>query len=484
LADTLNVIAYTPHPYQARITEMIESGASCAVWAEMGLGKTVATLTAVNNLVYDYCLPVKALVLSGKAIAEHTWSDELRKWNHLRYLRLVKLTGTAVERAAALDGINAAPHGFDIAVMCRNNIQWLFDRYTKKLSHGKWQWDNKHVFPFNLIILDETVGFRTPSGAWFKTLARIVKHTACQVVELTGTPAPNSIEQLWGQIYLLDKGERLETSITRFRQMYMEPDKILYTGGYPVVASYKPRAGAKEIIMDKLSDITVALRAEDWLKMPDRVVNDLRVTLPDAAMKAYRKMERTALLELQGETITAGSAAGVVNKLLQFCNGRAYTETRDVVTLHRAKLDMLCDLVESVLSPVLVFYEFLHDRDAILAEIAAQTLPSSPEIIDRWNAGEIPVLLAHPASAGHGLNLQGGGHTIIWYGLTYNLEYYQQANARLWRQGQQAPSVIIHRLLSAGTVDEAVAAVLERKDTVQASILDAVKYKIEKEHYQ
>lgn len=435
------------------MVEMIETGKSVALWAEMGLGKTITVLKALEDRIYDRCVMTKALILAPKLVAESTWPAEARKWD--LDLRVVGIIGTPEERRAALKREG------DVYVMCRNNLPWLADQYMAKKS-GKWTWTEP--WPFDVVVIDESSSFKNPSGVWFKTMARIAR-SGCQIIELTGTPSPRGLDDLWAQGYLLDRGERLTDGITKYRSRWLEPDKTIMQGGRPLVVSYKAKPGAYEEVMERMSDVAVSLRAEDWLKMPERIDNLIKIKIP---MKEYRRMEQDAVVELSKAEITAGSAATIIGKLLQMANGSVYDEDRGVHRIHDQKHRALSEIEER---PLLVFYNYQHD----LPEGAV--VLDDPAKVEAWNRGEIDVLWAHPASAGHGLNMQEGGSTVVWFGLPYNMEWYQQANARLYRQGQKH-TVVIHHLIAEGTVDEAVVEALTRKIKLQDAVMDYVRYKL------
>ena len=422
----------------------------------------MTVLTALERRIYDRCLPTRVLVLAPKLVAESTWPKEARKWDHLKSLRVQIVSGTPEARRAAL----AVPA--DIYTLCRNNLPWLAEQYLKKKS-GKWSWVKD--WPFDVVVIDEASSFKNPSGEWFRHMARISR-SGCQIIELTGTPSPRGLDDLWAQAYLLDRGERLTDGITKFRQKWMIPDKTIMVGGRPQVVSYRATEASYKEVMDRMSDIAVSLKAEDWLRMPKRIDNVISVELPEDVKRAYRKMERDAVLELERGEVTAGSAATIIGKLLQMSNGRVYDEEGLSHLIHTEKHKALEAIVEGASGPVLVFYSYKHDLP-----LTAKTL-DTPNVIDRWNAREIPVLWAHPASAGHGLNLQEGGCTVIWFGLPYNLEWYQQANARLYRQGQTSDHVFIHHLLAEGTVDEDVFRALHHKGSMQDLVLNAVRHRV------
>lgn len=454
---------FQPHKYQTRMIEMIQTGKSVALWAEMGLGKSISTLTGVLPM----CLfeGKKVLVLAPKFVAEHTWPEEAKKWDHLRDLRVKVVKGTADQRRASL----AEDH--DVYVICRNLLPWIAEEYMTKKSN-KWAW--KSTWPFSVVVIDESSAFKNPSGVWFKTMARL-QRSECQIIELTGTPSPRSLEDLWAQIFLLDRGEALHDGIGKFRSRWLVPEKTLNMGGRDIVASYKAKPGAYEEVMERINHMTISLQAEDWLEMPERIDNVIEVDLPPKAMAQYRQVEEEAFLELENQIITGGSPGVVIGKLLQMSNGRVYDEEGGVVEIHSEKLEAVKEMILGQ-TPMLVFYSYKHDLERILELPGAIELKGAKEI-DAWNRGEIKLLVAHPASAGHGLNLQHGGNTILWYGLPYNLEWYQQANARLYRQGQRAKTVVIHHLISSGTVDRQVMKALQRKESNQMDVINAVRYK-------
>lgn len=411
------------------------------------------TLTAVRDLIDDFAV-WKALVIAPKRVAEDTWTREHQKWDHLRELRVAKVIGTAKQREAALQ------EDADVYVIGRDNVQWLIEYYQER----------KSGWPFDMLIIDELSSFKNPQAKRFRALRKALPFTK-RIVGLTGTPSPNGLMDLWAQVYLLDRGERLGRTIGSYREKYFRPGK---RNGY-VVFQWEPVKGAQEEIESRLRDLCISMSAEDYLQLPERIERTVSVTLSPQERKLYEKMERESIIDLksQEDAVVGINAAAVMNKLLQIANGRVYTEGGAVLRIHDRKLEALEELVEVSTSPVLVFYSFRHDLDAIRERIPdARTLQTGDDIA-AWNDGNIPVLLVHPASAGYGLNLQAGGYTIIWYGLTWSLELYQQANARLHRQGQDH-AVIIHHLITEGTVDEQVLQALEKKDTSQAALLAAL----------
>ena len=438
---------FTPHEYQERAIRRVEDQTHVGLLLDMGLGKTVITLTAVRDLIEDFAA-FRVLVIAPKRVAEDTWTREHEKWDHLKDLRISKVLGSPKQRLAALD----APA--DIYVINRENVPWL-------VRSGR--------FDFDTVVIDELSSFKNPQAQRFKALRKVLPG-ADRVIGLTGTPAPNGLMDLWAEIYLLDRGQRLGKTIGAYREQYFRPGA---RNGF-VVYDWIPRKGADREIQRKLSDICISMSAKDYLQLPERIDNEIPVKLEPGELAKYKELERDQILQLEDDqTVVAMSAAAVMTKLLQMANGAVYAEGGAVSRIHGRKLDALKEIIDTTGEPVLVFYSFRHDLEAIRAEIPAREL-EGPEDIAAWNRGEIRVLLAHPASVGYGLNLQEGGHVIVWYGLTWSLELYQQANARLYRQGQTRP-VIIHHLIAEGTVDEQVMRALKAKDTSQAALLAALK---------
>src|SRR5690554_2760415 len=452
---------FKPHDYQVYTINQIRRKSKIALILDMGLGKTVCTLTALNDLMYDSFEVNKVLVIAPLRVADMTWPDEVEKWDHLKNLRISKIIGTAKQRLEALE------RRADIYIINRENTKWLIDYYLSKTK--KW--------PFDTIVIDESSSFKNHQSKRFKALKKAAA-VSKRVIELTGTPAPNSLMDLWAQIYLLDQGERLESSITRFRNKYFNPDKR----NQVVVFSYKPKPGAEKEIYNRISDITVSLKAEDHLKMPERIDNFIKLKMPRNVRAIYEEMERNYLVSIDEETITATSAGVVANKLLQMANGAAYDENRKVIHIHDLKLEALEEIIkENEGKPIMVLYNYQHDYDRLmkrLKEYKPKTL-TSKIMLNKWNRGEIRILLAHPASMGHGLNLQAGGNIIVWFGLTYSLENYLQANARLYRQGQK-DTVIINHLIVEDTEDENAINRLTQKRMNQDELIEAVKAKIRK----
>lgn len=453
---------FIPHEYQSYcIRRMVEEHAVGA-FLEMGLGKTVITLTAVNELKYNRWAVARVLVVAPKKVAEATWSTEAAKWDHLRHLRVIPVMGSAQRRIKAL----FTPG--DVWVVGRDNLPWLVDYY-------------RNGWPFDMVVLDESTSFKNPQSKRFKAL-KLVRGRIRRVVELTGTPAPNGLEDLWGQVYLLDGGERLGRTVTEFRKLFFDQDWA--HPGQPY-RTYSPKDGAEERIKAAIADICVSMRAEDYLTLPEYIEDTVPVVLDAPAQRAYKKLEREMLLEVDESTITAQSAAVLNGKLLQLCSGAVYDGERQAVQIHGCKAEAFLELVEQLHGEhALVFYWFQHERDRLVELLSKSGLQvrvyQGAEDERAWNAGQVDILLAHPASCGYGLNLQGGGHHAVWYGYpNWNLELYQQANKRLHRQGQAHP-VIVHHLVVQGGMDEDVIAALHDKGDTQSALMYALKARIEK----
>ena len=444
---------YKAHSYQERAKNFIEDHEAAGLFLEMGLGKTVITLTAIDELMNDRFEVSRVLVIAPLRVAEDTWSRESKKWDHLKHLRISKILGSAADRRAALK------KDADIYVINRENVVWLVEYLEKERI--KW--------PFDMIVIDELSSFKNNQAKRFKAL-RKVRPLVDRIVGLTGTPAANSLMDLWAEMYLLDRGERLGRTLTAYRGNWFRPG---YMNG-PVVYKWEPRRGALEDITKRIADITVSMKAEDYLTLPDKIETTVSVTLDEKALKTYKVMEQESLLELEGEEIAAMDAAAVMSKLLQLANGFIYGSDHNAVHIHDAKLEALEEIVEAADSPVLVFYNFQADKDQILAKFKDARLLTNDKDIEDWNKGEVPILLAHPASAGFGLNLQDGGHIMAWYGLPWSLEQYLQAVARLQRQGQKYP-VMVYHIIAAGTVDEQVARSLAAKDMTQSTMINILK---------
>lgn len=440
---------FLPHDYQKYAVEYIKSHPVTALFLDMGLGKTVTALTAIRDLMYDSFEVRRVLVVAPLRVARDTWPEEIRKWNHLKDLTCSVVVGTVTERRRALQ------QEADIYIVNRENLAWLYQ--NSRLD-------------FDMVVLDELSSFKNAQSKRFKAM-KTMRPKVKRIVGLTGTPSGNGLMDLWAEFRLLDMGERLGKYISQYRSLYFKPDK---RNGM-VVFSYKPLPGAEEVIYHQIADITVSMKANDYLEMPKLVSVAKEVTLSEKEKKRYDELKKSLVLELPGGEVTAANAASLTMKLSQMANGAIYTDDKNVVSIHDRKLDALEDLVESANGqPVLVAYWFKHDKDRIQKRMEARELKESQDFAD-WNARKIPVALIHPASAGHGLNLQQGGSILIWFGLTWSLELYQQTNARLWRQGQQSCTVIIQHIVAKGTIDERILKVLEHKDGTQAALIDAVK---------
>ena len=440
---------YTAHGYQKKATERILQQKHVGLFLDMGLGKTVITRTAIKELIEDVAI-WKVLVIAPKRVAEDTWSREHEKWDHLSGLRISKVLGTPAQRMKALKA------EADIYVIGRDNVKWLVELMGKS-------------WPFDMVVIDELSSFKNPSAQRFKALRKVIP-ASDRVVGLTGTPSPNGLMDLWAEIYLLDRGERLGPTISAYREKYFRAGARNGYIGY----MWEPYAYSQKEIERKISDICMSMSAEDYLELPERIDNEIKIRLSEKEMKQYDQMERDQLLRIDDEAVVALNAAAVMNKLLQMANGSVYADGGDVVRIHEKKLDALEEIIDTTGEPVLIFYSFRHDLEAIKKRIPDAKELGGAEDIKAWNDGKIQVLLCHPASVGYGLNLQEGGHVIVWYGLTWSLELYQQANARLFRQGQQK-AVIIHHLIAEGTVDEQVMKALQHKDTSQSALLAALK---------
>ena len=448
---------FTPYPHQAAGINWIIDRPACALFWGMGTGKTVTTLTAIDLLLHDLLEDGPVLVIAPKRVAENTWSKEADKWEHLQHLRVSRVMGTEKQRLAALS--NRA----DIYVINRENVCWLVDKLQ-----NRW--------PFRIVVIDELSSFKSAQAKRWKALRR-VRGRIHRLIGLTGTPRPNGLEDLWPEVYLLDQGERLGRTLTAFRSRFLVPEKM---NGH-IVYSYRPREGAEADVYNRLSDLCMSIRKEDVLSLPGQIYEDIELEAPAALLKKYKQFERDKVLESLDEDgeIVAGTAAALTNKLLQFANGAIYDMDGEVHHLHDIKLDALEELIEEAGGdPVLVLYAYQHDADRIRERIKCRAL-DKPEDIDAWNRGEIPVALAHPASIGHGLNLQDGGHILIWFGLNWSLELYQQANERLNRPGQKNVCRVYHLVLK-GTHDERVLKSLKNKDEGQAAAIEALRLDIVK----
>lgn len=442
---------YVPHEYQEYAKEFIVSRKVSALFLDCGLGKTVVTLTAIWELLLDYFEIRRVLVIAPLRVSRDTWSGELKKWDHLSGIEMSLVLGSEKERRAALN------RRANVYVINRENVQWLVENY---------RWD------FDMVVIDELSSFKSHKAKRFKALKK-VRPMVKRIIGLTGTPAPNGLIDLWAEIGILDMGQRLGQFIGGYRERFFVPDKR----SREMVFSYKPREGAEEMIYGLISDICISMKAADYLEMPKCIYNRVEVAMNEKEMKLYGQLEKDMLLPFAEGDIDAVNAAALSGKLMQMANGAVYDENGNVKHIHDRKLEALEDLVEAANGkPVLIAYWYQHDLDRIKKRTGAVALDTA-EDMQRWNAGEIQVAVIHPASAGHGLNLQAGGSTLIWFGLTWSLELYQQTNARLWRQGQKE-TVVIHHLVAKDTLDEKVMAALEKKDCGQSALVEAVKARI------
>ena len=451
---------FNPYPYQQYCIDSITYNRAVGLFLDMGLGKTVITLTAVHELRYNRWEVSKPLIIAPKKVAEATWTTEAAKWDHLKMMRIVPVLGTVQQRLRAL----ATPA--DAYVINRENVQWLVEHF-------------KNSWPFDMVILDESSSFKNPSSKRFKAM-KLVRSRIKRIVELTGTPSSNGLEDLWAQIYLLEEGARLGKTMGAYRDRYFIPGKRNRT----TIFSYTPKDGSFDMIKQAISDICISMKAEDYLTLPDVIFNDIPVALDAAAAKAYSQLENDLLLQVDENMITAQSAGVLTGKLLQLCNGAIYDEDRNAVKIHDCKVDAFLELVEQLNGQhALVFYNFQHDRDRLLEALSKYSLrvrvySQAKDEVD-WNNGEIDILLAHPASCGYGLNLQQGGYNAVWFGLTWSLEQYEQANKRLHRQGQEHP-VVIHHLVVQSGMDAAVLEALTGKADMQNALMDALRVRINK----
>lgn len=446
---------YKPHDYQRYATDFILNHPIAAVLLEMGLGKSVITLTAIQELCLDRFEVGRVLVVAPLRVARDTWPAEIQKWNHLKGLTYSVAVGTVQERIAAL---RQRTH---VHIINRENIQWLIEE-----SSFRWNYD--------MVVIDELSSFKSYQAKRFRSLMK-VRPFVKRIVGLTGTPSSNGLMDLWAEFRLLDMGKRLGRFITHYRDEFFLPDR---RNGAQIY-SYKPRPGAEAEIYRRIGDITISMKSVDYLQMPECVMNTVQVMLSEDELENYEAMKKELVLELGGVEIDASNAASLSGKLCQLANGAIYTEDKHTLHFHDRKLDALEDLIEGANGkPLLIAYWFKHDLARIQKRFKVRELKSSKDIAD-WNAGRIPVAVIHPASAGHGLNLQAGGSTLVWFGLTWSLELYQQTNARLWRQGQRSDTVVIHHIITRGTIDEQIMKALSEKGKTQAALIDAVKAQLE-----
>lgn len=445
---------YSPHKYQTYATDFILEHPVSAVFLDMGLGKSVITLTAIFDLCLDSFLVRKVLVIAPLRVAADTWPGEIEKWDHLRGLTYSVAVGSEAQRKAAL--LQRA----SVYIINRENVQWLLE------SSGL-------PFDYDMVVIDELSSFKSHQAQRFKAM-RKVRPLVTRIVGLTATPAPNSLMDLWAEMCLLDMGQRLGRYIGSYRERFFVPDKR----NREIVYSYKPREGAEDKIYELISDICISMKAKDHLQMPELVTNRVTVSMSPKEHEVYDRLRRDMVTELNGEELDAVNAASLSNKLQQMASGAVYSSGHQTVVLHSRKLDALEDLIEAANGkPLLVAYWFHHEHDRLHERFDCRDI-NTAEDIAAWCAGEIPVGLIHPASAGHGLNLQSGGSTLVWLSLTWSLELYEQLNDRLWRQGQEH-TVVIHHIISEGTIDEDIMSALARKDVGQNALRDAVKARLE-----
>lgn len=443
---------YNPHDYQKYATKFIITHPISAILLDCGMGKSSITLNAINQLMYDYFEVSKLLVICPLRVA-NTWVDEIAKWDEFNHIIYSLVIGSETERLRALNS------KADIYIINRENVDWLI---------------NKSGFPFDfdMVVIDELSSFKSVAAKRFKSLLK-VRPKVKRIVGLTGTPSSNGLMDLWAEFKILDMGERLGRYITHYRNNFFIPDKR----NQQMIFSYKPRPGAEDAIYRLISDITISMKSADFLKMPECIMNEVRVELSEKERSVYDKLRQEMVISLGEEEIDASNAATLSGKLLQMANGAIYNEEKSVFHIHNRKLDALEDLIEGANGkPVLVAYWYKHDLDRIKKSFKVREIKTSKDIND-WNNGKIPIAIIHPASAGHGLNLQSGGSTLIWFGLTWSLELYQQTNARLWRQGQKS-TVVIHHIISKDTIDEDVMKALKLKEKTQTALINAVKARI------
>lgn len=451
---------FRPHSYQTYCIDRIVNDPAVGLFLRPGLGKTSIALSAINILKYFRWSVSKVLVVAPKKIAEGTWSKEAKKWDHLQHLRVVTALGSSAKRIKALN----TPA--DVYIINRENIPWLVDYY-------------KQAWPFDMVVLDESTSFKNGQSKRFKAM-KLVRRFIKKMVLLTGTPSSRGLMDLWSQIYLLDEGERLGKTITQFRARYFDANTH---GGH--FTDYKPKEDAEAAVLKAISDICVSMKAEDYLELPACIEHEVPVVLDDKALKAYRRFERELLLDIDGDTLTASSAAVLTGKLLQFCSGAVYDDSHNAVHIHDCKIDAYMELLESLNGePCITFYGYQHDKERILAALEKTKLRvlvyRGPDGEDRWNAGEVDVLLVHPASCAYGLNLQAGGRHIIWFTPNWSFELNDQGRCRLWRQGSPYDKVYVHYLIAQGGADEDVLAAVRDRAGTHESIMRVLKARIEK----
>lgn len=445
---------YKPHSYQEYAIRYIETHPISALLIDMGLGKASITLTAIRNLLFDSFEVCKVLVIAPLRVAKNTWTDEIKKWEHLSTLTYSLIIGNENERLSALN------EQTDIYIINRENVDWLVNKSGYK-------------FDFDMVVIDELSSFKNHQSKRFKSLMK-VRPLVKRIVGLTGTPSSNGLMDLFAEFKILDMGKRLGYFIGQYRNTYFKPDKM----NGPIVYSYKPLPNAENAIYEKISDITVSMKANEYLKMPELLTSNYVVELSNSEKKQYDKMKKSLVLEITDGEITASNASSLSNKLCQLSNGAIYDDEQNIVEIHDRKLETLEDIIESMNGkPLLIAYWYRHDLERIKSRFSVREIKTSEDISD-WNDGKIPVALIHPASAGHGLNLQNGGSTLVWFGLTWSLELYQQTNARLYRQGQKN-AVVIQHIITKGTIDEQILKALQKKNKTQADLIDAVRANLE-----
>lgn len=442
---------FKPHDYQAFAIDYIETHPVAAVLLDMGLGKTVISLTAIADLLFDSFLAHRILVVAPLRVARDTWPAELEKWSHLKHLTFSVAVGSVKERRAAL--MTTA----DITIINRKNLQWLIE-------------DSNLSFDYDMVVIDELSSFKNHQSKRFRCLMK-VRPKVKRIIGLTGTPSSNGLMDLWAEFRLLDMGKRLGRFITEYRNNYFTPDKR----NSMIIYSYKPQPYAEELIYRQISDITIFMKSTDHLQMPELISSQYEVKLSKEERQHYEELKKDLVLQLPDGEVTAANAASLTGKLSQLANGAIYADTGDTIEFHDRKLDALEDILEAANGkPFLVAYWFKHDLERIKRRFTVREIKERRDITD-WNTEKIPVAVIHPASAGHGLNLQAGGSTLIWFGLTWSLELYQQTNARLWRQGQTSGTVVIEHTITKGTIDERILKALSQKELTQTALIDAVK---------
>lgn len=445
---------YKPHSYQEYAIRYIETHPISALLIDMGLGKTSITLTAISNMLFDSFEVCKVLVIAPLRVAKNTWTDEIKKWEHLNSLSYSLIIGNESERLSALN------EKADIYIINRENVDWLVNKSGYK-------------FDFDMVVIDELSSFKNHQSKRFKSFMK-VRPLVKRIVGLTGTPSSNGLMDLFAEFKILDMGKRLGYFIGQYRNTYFKPDKM----NGPIVYSYKPLPNAENAIYEKISDITVSMKANEYLKMPELLTSNYVVELSNSEKNQYDEMKKSLVLEITDGEITASNAASLSNKLCQLSNGAIYDDEQNIVEIHDRKLEALEDIIESMNGkPLLIAYWYRHDLERIKSRFSVREIKTSEDISD-WNDGKIPVALIHPASAGHGLNLQNGGSTLVWFGLTWSLELYQQTNARLYRQGQKN-TVVIQHIITKGTIDEQILKALQKKNKTQADLIDAVRANLE-----